>query len=391
MSGREPSEAAIVEGERSVPIERQMRGATRLQAGVALLLVAGLVFAFLIWWYGRAADAALVPEVDAARWREQAATEMVLPALGSIPPPTLERGAAREPEPVEAEATIAANGAPDGEPPSWLTLPGTTEATWAPVVEPVATPAPHAEAAPAVDARLVSPVLWRAGGSDAAYIRSGAEPDAGGGSVEEGASATGTPAAVRVRSLGPRDRLLGRGSLIDATLETAIDSQLPGLATAVLSAPAWSADGARILLAAGTRLIGSVSTDVRAGQSRVRILWEEARTPEGWQVTLASPATDALGRAGLAGRVDTHFEERFGAAILLSIVDAGAQALAASARGDGQTLVVNTQGASELATEVLRQTIAIPPTIRVPQGARVRVIVARDADFAAVLTTREPA
>jgi type IV secretory pathway VirB10-like protein len=209
--------------------------------------------------------------------------------------------------------------------------------------------------------------------------------------VEEGASATGTPAAVRVRSLGPRDRLLGRGSLIDATLETAIDSQLPGLATAVLSAPAWSADGARILLAAGTRLIGSVSTDVRAGQSRVRILWEEARTPEGWQVTLASPATDALGRAGLAGRVDTHFEERFGAAILLSIVDAGAQALAASARGDGQTLVVNTQGASELATEVLRQTIAIPPTIRVPQGARVRVIVARDADFAAVLTTREPA
>jgi type IV secretion system protein VirB10 len=34
--------------------------------------------------------------------------------------------------------------------------------------------------------------------------------------------------------------------------------------------------------------------------------------------------------------------------------------------------------------EVLRQTINIPPTIRVPQGERLQVLVARDVSFAEV-------
>jgi len=182
-----------------------------------------------------------------------------------------------------------------------------------------------------------------------------------------------------------RSRLLARGTIVDCTLETAIDSQLAGLATAVVSRDVWSADGSTVVLARGTRLIGVTRSDTRAGQSRVWVLWEEARTPSGLAVPLASPATDTLGRTGVGGAVDTHFDERFGAAILLSVIDAAAQALAASTRGDGNTVVVDSGGTSEIATEVLRSTVGIPPTIRVAQGTRVQALVAQDVDFASVM------
>ena len=79
---------------------------------------------------------------------------------------------------------------------------------------------------------------------------------------------------------------------------------------------------------------------------------------------LASPATDALGRAGIPGQVDTHFFARFGAAMLISVLDAGVQA--AAVRGGGGTVIVAPQTSEAVLTEVVRATVAIPPTISVP-------------------------
>ena len=39
-------------------------------------------------------------------------------------------------------------------------------------------------------------------------------------------------------------------------------------------------------------------------------------------------------------------------------------------------------------TEVLRNTINIPPTVVINQGARIQVLVARDADFRTVYALR---
>ena len=192
-------------------------------------------------------------------------------------------------------------------------------------------------------------------------------------------------AAVAAGVMPDRRFLLTKGAFIDCTLETAIDSTLPGMTTCITATDVWSADGSVVLLERGTKLVGETRGAVRHGQRRLFVLWNEARTPTGVVVELASPGTDALGRSGVTGDVDTHFGARFGAAILISLIDAATVALVASqSDGDGGSVVIAPQGAQDVVSEVIRQTVDVPPTIRVAHGERIQVLVARDADFADV-------
>ena len=197
--------------------------------------------------------------------------------------------------------------------------------------------------------------------------------------------------AIAAAVLPTQRLLLPKGAFLDCTLETAIDSTLPGLTTCVTAFDTFGADGTVVLLERGTKLIGEMRSQVQQGAARVFVLWTEARTPNGIVVSLASPGTDELGRAGLAGTVDRHFAERFGAAILVSIVGGVAQGAVSRSQGNGGTVILNPSGAADVATEVLRGTLGIPPTVRVPQGERIEVLVARDLDFRSVYSLHAPA
>ena len=229
--------------------------------------------------------------------------------------------------------------------------------------------------------------LARGRGLDGDERRPGSLGLAGGGSPDGELGGLLKPTVLPVTAAGvvpDRRFLLNKGAFIDCTLETAIDSTLPGMTTCVTASDVWSADGSVVLLERGTRLIGETRGAVAQGQSRLFVLWGEARTPAGVAVPLASPGTDALGRSGVTGEVDTHFAARFGAAILISVIDAAAAALVAAQNEGGDSVIVSSQGTQDVMSEVLRHTIDIPPTLRVAQGERVSVLVARDVDFAGV-------
>ena len=93
------------------------------------------------------------------------------------------------------------------------------------------------------------------------------------------------------------------------------------------------------------------------------MVWTRLIRPDGVTIDLASPGADALGRGGLEGATDQHFLQRFGAAILLSVVSA------ATARDTGDTVVIGSaEQAGRIAEIALQRQIDIPPTIKVPQG-----------------------
>jgi type IV secretion system protein VirB10 len=193
-------------------------------------------------------------------------------------------------------------------------------------------------------------------------------------------------AHVDARLIAHPNFTLAAGTLIPCTLQTAIDSGLPGFVKCILPQSVRSMTGAVTLLDRGTQVIGQIQQGLIQGQDRLFILWTRAVTPQNVAVDLASPAAGALGRAGVSGAVDNHFMERFGAAIMLSVIGGSLQAASNAAQtGSGnayfQYLNTNT---NQIANTALQSTIDIPPTLRKNQGDNVSIFVARDLNFSRV-------
>lgn len=189
------------------------------------------------------------------------------------------------------------------------------------------------------------------------------------------------------RSLGDRNFLILAGATIPCILQTALDTATTGYVTCLVAADIYSDTGAVVLLDKGTRVLGEYRAGMRQGQRRVFVLWTRAVTPNGVAIDLASPAADALGRSGFDGDLDTHFWDRFGAALLLSVVDDGAAAVVGGDRHDGAARLP-----SDAAGLAVQNGADIAPTLRKPQGAEVAILAAQDFDFSGVyaLKARAP-
>ncbi len=192
------------------------------------------------------------------------------------------------------------------------------------------------------------------------------------------------------------DALIPQGTLVRGVLETAIQSDLPGMVRAVISNDVYSFDGRRILLPKGTMLTGEYKSGVARGQTRVLIVWTRALRADGTSVSLGSYGADDLGRSGLSGFVDKHYLERFGAASVLSLVggvssfiaglntDGSSSSSSTSSDAQSQAQQTISQTMAEMANMALKDAISIPPTIFVDQGTQIVVFVRRDLDFSAL-------
>jgi type IV secretion system protein VirB10 len=191
------------------------------------------------------------------------------------------------------------------------------------------------------------------------------------------------PARSRATVLRGKSLVVAQGATIPGVLETALNSDLPGFARAVVSRDVRSFDGSTVLIPRGSRVIGEYRSAVALGQSRAFVVWTRVLRPDGVSIQIGSPVTDPLGRAGLGGSVDRHFLETFGGAILLSVINAGSAAIAGTP--STEVVIGSSQAATGLAsTASAFFPVAIPPTIKVPQGTPIRIFVARDLDFGPV-------
>jgi type IV secretion system protein VirB10 len=146
----------------------------------------------------------------------------------------------------------------------------------------------------------------------------------------------------------------------------------------------WSANGQVILMEKGTRVLGEYQGGFSTGEHRIFVLWNRAITPAGVSVSLGSPAADQLGRAGMGGQVDTFFWQRFGGALLLSIVGDASSAVSNRVSGVDQT----TQAPNSAAAVAAQDSQRIRPRLRAPQGREMTIMVARDVDFSSVYSLR---
>lgn len=382
VASAQPPPDVTVRGERAAAIVSAVRS---LQARAGSLLAAALVIALglsaLTWYYAHAFTRPLRTRQSAqAASASRAQGEMALPALGPIAgPPAVAPNA--DPAP-------AAPAQPLDEPVA--SLPASVPAAAPNLVKSAAELAYERRLSGVVFAR--EPLPSPASGAPAAP--EGAAPAGGGGGALRAPSSLAAfleptaAGAMQAQRLPDLHFLLPKGAFLDCTLETAIDSTLPGMTTCVTAADTFGADGKVVLLERGTKLVGETRGQLQQGQARLFVLWTQARTPAGVLVPLDSPGTDALGRAGVGGEVERHFWQRFGAAILVSVIDGGVQAGVQAASHSNGTVIYAPSGSQDVLTEALKDSAQIAPTLTKRNGERIEVLVARDVDFRTVYELR---
>lgn len=217
-------------------------------------------------------------------------------------------------------------------------------------------------------------------------------------SAESGGSGPGAPNAelngrlnpsytqpTRASMLADQSFLLGKGQMIPCGTITEIDTTVPGMVSCRVSRNVYSMDGQVVLIDQGSKAIGTISGGISQGQARVFVLWQDIRTPYGVTIPLNSPGTNALGSTGIPGQVDSHFWQRFGSAIMFSVLsDAGTALVKSANEGTSVELDSTTSESQALAREALQNSIDIPPTLYVSHGTNVSIFVARDVDFSGI-------
>jgi len=181
------------------------------------------------------------------------------------------------------------------------------------------------------------------------------------------------------------------GDTIPCLPNDAQDSSRPGFTSCRV--PEWyrSSDQRRGLLPPGTRIFGQIRTGLARGEMRLGVLYTQIQTPR-FQIQLAAPGADAMGRAGLDGDLHTFFWDRAGSVALFALMDAAigtGQNLASSALSrsfsgsNGTTLNLGSQ-AQGLASQEQASALNRQPVLTRDQAMPITVTVGQDLDFTAV-------
>ena len=204
--------------------------------------------------------------------------------------------------------------------------------------------------------------------------------------------------ATQVKNL---DRTVLAGKIITGVLETAINTDLAGSVRAIITRDVYAEYGKNILLPKGSKILGNYGNNIKAGQIRVEIMWTRVITPQGIDISIESKGSDMLGRAGVAGVVDSKLKEKLANAFLTSLVIPYAtvklsgnndQITTSTGSGNNSSTTVTTTAAaqvlssgaqkfSDIAAESINSSASLTPTATVEQGTRINITVQKDLIF----------
>ncbi|MBL0318739.1 MAG: TrbI/VirB10 family protein [Alphaproteobacteria bacterium] len=204
------------------------------------------------------------------------------------------------------------------------------------------------------------------------------------------------------KTIGDPSIIIAQGKIIDAVLETAINTDIPGPLRGIVNRDIYAETGKAVLIPKGSRLIGKYEANVVRGQSRVAISWDRLIRPNGTDIELKSPAVDPLGRSGIEGTVYDRYGEMLQNSLLVSILTfttaIGAEKISGS--DNGVSLTQNSGGGTttsgsasdfallqgvtslgNLGKGLLSDFAQVKPTITIDQGTKIKVFVNRDLVF----------
>lgn len=200
----------------------------------------------------------------------------------------------------------------------------------------------------------------------------------------------------KVTDLPKNPFIMQTGSIINATLQTEINSDLEGMITAVISQNVYDTlSGKYLLIPQGSRIIGEYGSAVDVGQRRLFVAWNRILFPDGRTLDIGEMAgSNTKGQSGFSDQLTTHFWRNMGNAVLLSLIGAGTSyAMDNSSNSNNNDNNNNGRSVSNalaenfasqigsLSIEMIRQGMNMSPTIEIRSGYQFNVIITKDIIF----------
>lgn len=179
--------------------------------------------------------------------------------------------------------------------------------------------------------------------------------------------------------------VINQGHIIRTVLLSGINSDLPGVVTAAVTADVWDSRQQNIVIPKGSKIVGSYSSQVVVGQDRVLVATNRLILPDGTWVSLqGSPASSLTGESGMDADVNNHFMKMFGTSLVL-----GASSLLLSEKKSTVTSNSNGGGFSTSGNPIaialndslramLERNKNIAPTLTVKPGTEFILFAAKD-------------
>jgi type IV secretory pathway VirB10-like protein len=208
---------------------------------------------------------------------------------------------------------------------------------------------------------------------------------------------------VKPQQIQDLSNMILEGKVISAVLETAIDTSTQTSVRAVITRDIFAEEGKNILIPRGSRVIGTYSASVAAGQTRVTINWSRIIRVDGMSLNISSIGADRLGRAGVPGELDNKYAQRLANSFLSSVLSVGTALISekisgssgitselSSLTGDTRTtsgkasdfaLVDATQNFMDEAQNIVDGIAEEKPVIRIPQGQKLVIMVTQDVSL----------
>jgi type IV secretion system protein VirB10 len=178
---------------------------------------------------------------------------------------------------------------------------------------------------------------------------------------------------------------------ITAIINEHMSTDLGGFISSVVTHNIYSSNGEKLIIPFGSIATGRYPAGLKKGMNLVFTVWEDIRTPCGTTIHLQSPGTSPMGLPGQKVDIDYHIAERFGASMMLSLINAGVSMAGGFATQGNSQAISDIQNNINKSSEIaLQDSIGIKPTGYAKAGQEIAILVARDLDFKSAFKNGEP-